>query len=351
MTLWQEPSRQFPYLTLPSGSSKSPVLPEHLVRVGGQLAVPVSDSFLEAWEGPIEESPAAITKALRPLVACFNTFILAGQGLVQVSTKDSPRDFVTEMDVGLEMIIRIWLNRHFPTHKIIGEEGFKDQLTAEDTVWYVDPIDGTSNFIESHQNITFQLGSTKQGKPYVAIMGLPFEGRVISGHCDVPGIEGLDVRPLDGQFPLTIGAEFREHKREESVFFDRITQELAAQKLRVKSIGVNLLACVEGRSWAFYKPDLKLWDGIPPLCLLMFACPGVFDIGFYIPQHKGRVTLENSQKVSIFGNDEVMISRLNKKHALDCRIGTLIVTPNARPDIQDFLTQACLKTGVGGDPE
>jgi fructose-1,6-bisphosphatase/inositol monophosphatase family enzyme len=346
MTSWIEPSHTFPYLTLPKGVSHSPVLSQQLVRTKGELAVSVSDAFLKAWIGPIAESPKSITEALATLADTFNSLILAGRGLVKVSTKESPRDFVTEMDIGLEMIVRVWLNRHFPSHKIIGEEGHKAQVGAEDVVWYIDPIDGTSNFIESDSGITFQMGATKNGKPYSAVMGLPFENQVVSGHCEAPGIIGMSVTPMSDRFPFAIGAEFREHKHEEALLFNKITEELGAEKIRVKSIGINILSCIEGKSWAFYKPDLKLWDGIPPLCLLEFACPGVFEIDFYLPKSEGAVTEDNHQKCSIFGNDPVMISRLNRKHSTDCRIGTLIVTPRTNRKLRDYLTKACFESAL-----
>ncbi len=61
----------------------------------------------------------------------------------------NPRDLVTEVDVRIEKLIRRRILQHFPTHKIIGEEGGWDKsIKDQDWFWIIDPIDGTTNFIQ-----------------------------------------------------------------------------------------------------------------------------------------------------------------------------------------------------------
>ena len=54
-------------------------------------------------------------------------------------------DLVTEADRASEALIRERLTAAFPAHGIYGEEGTRDQLESEFR-WYVDPLDGTTNF-------------------------------------------------------------------------------------------------------------------------------------------------------------------------------------------------------------
>ena len=54
-------------------------------------------------------------------------------------------DLVTEADRASEALIRERLSAAFPAHGIYGEEGTRDQLESEFR-WYVDPLDGTTNF-------------------------------------------------------------------------------------------------------------------------------------------------------------------------------------------------------------
>ena len=57
-------------------------------------------------------------------------------------------DLLTEYDLASEELIREHLSREFPTHRIIGEENAESG--EGELVWYVDPIDGTTNFAHGH---------------------------------------------------------------------------------------------------------------------------------------------------------------------------------------------------------
>src|SRR5271168_851824 len=54
-------------------------------------------------------------------------------------------DLVTIADRESEALIRQRLHEHWPSHDILGEEGGL-QDTGSDYRWYVDPLDGTTNF-------------------------------------------------------------------------------------------------------------------------------------------------------------------------------------------------------------
>ncbi len=44
----------------------------------------------------------------------------------------------------------------YPDHSIIGEEGYGDEVTSLDgTVWIIDPIDGTMNFVHQKETSPF----------------------------------------------------------------------------------------------------------------------------------------------------------------------------------------------------
>ncbi len=66
-------------------------------------------------------------------------------------------DLVTEADRASEALIKSRLAAAFPTHGIYGEEGTRDRLTAEYR-WYVDPLDGTTNFAHGFPSFCVLLG-------------------------------------------------------------------------------------------------------------------------------------------------------------------------------------------------
>jgi len=56
-----------------------------------------------------------------------------------------PSDLVTEADRRSEALIVRGLHKHFPTHAVVSEEGGGQKIDS-DYRWYVDPLDGTTNF-------------------------------------------------------------------------------------------------------------------------------------------------------------------------------------------------------------
>ena len=59
-------------------------------------------------------------------------------------TGDNP---VTEIDLKTQNLIISKINRKFPKHAILGEEGESKKVVKADYLWIIDPIDGTKNFI------------------------------------------------------------------------------------------------------------------------------------------------------------------------------------------------------------
>ncbi|XP_071629683.1 inositol monophosphatase 2-like isoform X2 [Temnothorax longispinosus] len=72
-------------------------------------------------------------------------------------------DFVTEHDHKIEKILIDGLSKEFPDHKIIAEEtigtGEMPGLTNAPT-WFIDPIDGTHNFIHLFPHFCISVGLT-----------------------------------------------------------------------------------------------------------------------------------------------------------------------------------------------
>ncbi|HEY9581820.1 MAG TPA: inositol monophosphatase family protein [Savagea sp.] len=78
---------------------------------------------------------------------------------ISVDTKASANDLVTNIDREIEQFFIEHITRDFPEHRIVGEEGFGDQIDSLDgVVWFLDPIDGTMNFVHQKRNFAISLG-------------------------------------------------------------------------------------------------------------------------------------------------------------------------------------------------
>src|SRR5262245_49221442 len=82
--------------------------------------------------------------------------------------KLSVRDPVSEVDRRVETLIRTRLAERFPTHDIIGEEMEERPSVGQECVWAVDPIDGTTNFVNGFPMFAASIGMLHRGS---AILG------------------------------------------------------------------------------------------------------------------------------------------------------------------------------------
>ncbi|MEO8276171.1 MAG: inositol monophosphatase family protein [Thermoanaerobaculia bacterium] len=66
---------------------------------------------------------------------------------LEVRTK-AQNDFVTQADHESEAVLVSELLRRFPDHRILAEEGSKNSSASGDYEWVIDPLDGTTNFLQ-----------------------------------------------------------------------------------------------------------------------------------------------------------------------------------------------------------
>lgn len=71
-------------------------------------------------------------------------------------------DLVTVADRTVEKLIRTRLGEVFPDHGIYGEEGTRERLEREFR-WYVDPLDGTTNFAHGFPQFCVSMGLEQRG--------------------------------------------------------------------------------------------------------------------------------------------------------------------------------------------
>lgn len=81
-----------------------------------------------------------------------------------IDTKSNPNDLVTTMDKETESYFASKIKGAYPDHALLSEEGYGDKLTSLDgTVWIVDPIDGTMNFVHQKRNFAISIGIYHNG--------------------------------------------------------------------------------------------------------------------------------------------------------------------------------------------
>jgi fructose-1,6-bisphosphatase/inositol monophosphatase family enzyme len=263
---WIPPTLSFPILNLPQLQHTPPQNWHPIQSITPQIGVPISDQFVHIFNTPPQNIHCSVELNTRLHIVGegLSALIRKGRGIVTHRSKSSPTDIVTDMDQGIEMLFRIWLFKHYPHHKIIGEEGVKDKFDYHDITWFIDPIDGTRNFVDNKDDVALLLGAIKAGKPYSSYVGLPFYNR----HLSLNDTQHSRVIPNITMRPIAIGSEFFETRLDEAHLFQSILSQFNAKPHRTMSIGVSLLNVWDGKLDLFYKPFLKPWDAIAPLLFI-----------------------------------------------------------------------------------
>lgn len=205
-------------------------------------------------------------------------------------------DLVTEADRSSERLIRERLQTVFPDHGIFGEEGTRDGLDREYR-WYVDPLDGTTNFAHRFPVFCVSLGLERRSKGTAP----EEDGELVAGVIFDPMREELFVAEkgkgayLNGKRIHTsktpdlaealVATGFPSRKRHDNPnihFYQEFTLRSHGVR-RAGSAALDLAYTACGRFDAYWEFNLNPWDTSAGFLLVLEAGGTVttFDGGPY----------------------------------------------------------------------
>jgi myo-inositol-1(or 4)-monophosphatase len=177
-------------------------------------------------------------------------------------------DLVTQYDVETEHFLLTALAEAFPGYTLVGEESYEGSYELERAI-YIDPIDGTTNFVHGIPHLAVSLGVREEGHPQMAVVYNPILDELYwaqRGRGAWLGEERLKVaddRELQNAliatgFPyakVNRGPEYRWVVDAVAALLPRI-QDLR----RLGSAACDLSYTARGIFAGFYEIDLKPWD-------------------------------------------------------------------------------------------
>jgi len=186
---------------------------------------------------------------------------------------------VTLADRAASDLIMAGLRRAFPDDIIVSEESPPDaaRLTAE-RVWYVDPIDGTKDFIRGEDGFAVMIGLCVGARPRVGVVYQPTRDRLwraapdLGAWLDEDGAapRRLAVSTLDDPAAIRLVGS-RSHRGE---MVERVKRELGVtDELAIGSVGLKLglIAMAERDLYVNPFPKCKAWDTCAPEAILEAA--------------------------------------------------------------------------------
>ena len=122
---------------------------------------------------------------------------------IEVEFKDDKqRDPVTAADKQTQEYLAAEITRRFPGHGVLGEEATKEEQESEeparDTLWVLDPLDGTTNFLNGLPVFASSIGVIHLGRPVAAALYIPWpaDGGGFVLHCRKGGGCFADDEPV-----------------------------------------------------------------------------------------------------------------------------------------------------------
>jgi myo-inositol-1(or 4)-monophosphatase len=217
----------------------------------------------------------------------------AGQLLLQYSTeqisretKSSTIDIVTEADRSAEAYINRELERLYPAHHIVGEEEGDRGAAASEAgfVWYVDPLDGTTNYANHIPHYCVSLGLTDtQRRPLVGVVYEPTRDELysaITGEGAHLNGQPLRVSTKDELLQCVVASGFAYDKHENP---DNNVPQWEAFMLktrgvrRIGSAALDLAYVAAGRFDGYWERSLNPWDALAGMLLVQEAGGTVTD--------------------------------------------------------------------------
>jgi histidinol-phosphatase len=193
---------------------------------------------------------------------------------LQIDTKPD-RTFVTQADTAIERMIRDRLLAAYPDHGLVGEE-YGTEAGDASVRWYIDPIDGTHNFIRGVPLFGTLLAVERDGELQAAVLSAPAlderwwawraGGAWARNRGEAPRrISVSGVTSLgDAQILYGSGRDIAASGRAPG--FDALLQDVWRERGFGDFWGYALVA--EGAAEAMVEVGLSAWDAAAPMLLV-----------------------------------------------------------------------------------
>jgi myo-inositol-1(or 4)-monophosphatase len=191
-----------------------------------------------------------------------------------IETKHDPQDVVSIADREVESLIRARVAAVFAEDGFLGEE-FGLQSGHSGFTWVVDPIDGTSPFVNGMPNWCVSIGLLHDNQPVVGVISAPCHGEIYAsalGQGATLNGKVLTLNPSRTIRNAVTGIGANHYVRPQVIA--RIVEDLltAGGNFIRNGSGALMLAYVAaGRLVGYYEPYMHAWDCVAGYCLVREA--------------------------------------------------------------------------------
>ena len=207
-------------------------------------------------------------------------------------------DLVTVADRQSEALILERIRSTFPTHDVMGEEGTRIE-TGSEYKWYVDPLDGTTNFAHGYPVFCVSLAVDYRGERIAGVVYDPTRDELFAAEkgsgAQLNG-KPIHVSPAARAAECLVGTGFPSHKRHKNpniYFYHQITLRSHGVR-RAGSAALDLCNVAAGRYDGFWEFNLNPWDTAAGVLMVQEAGGRVTDFAGGPFQIASRETLASN---------------------------------------------------------
>lgn len=185
-----------------------------------------------------------------------------------IHTSKGGLDFLTQADAETDEYLRKEIKKTFPQTELLTEETFAGSFAPfrhKESVWIIDPIDGTTNFSRGDSHCAISVGLVHKDVTVVGVVHLPFENKTYWATIDGESYcndEELHVSGINNLGVSSVGYDWSWDTKERMRMFQSLRKFVphVRQPLSMGSAASDICLVAEGRLDGYFIYGLKPWD-------------------------------------------------------------------------------------------
>ena len=223
---------------------------------------------------PISGKISELDIAIEAVIEAGNAILEIYQKDYKTSTKndDSP---ITDADLKSNEVIKNILSQ--TKHWILSEEDEDNsQRISQETIWIIDPLDGTSDFIDKTGEFTVMISLVKNKKPILGVIGWPTEKTLFAAQKDSGAFkfsngkwEKISVTRISEVSKCrTVGSRHHLSDKEKSFIKKLGIEDFTSIG---SSLKVGKISSGEAEAYITTTNKMKEWDSAASYCIISEA--------------------------------------------------------------------------------
>ena len=224
---------------------------------------------------------------------------------LEMETKSSLHDVVTEVDKECEQLIISRISEAYPNHSILAEESGKHTKAGSEWEWVVDPLDGTNNYSQGIHIFCVSIGVRRNGVTQLGVVFCPAMDALFTA------IRGEGAQWNGRQIHVSRKSDLNECIVASGFPYDKGTVSSADNNLdnlcrllpqlrgfrRMGSAAYDLCSVAAGMLDGYWELNLKPWD----------ACAGML-----IVEEAGGIvrSFREDRNISIVAGNETIVNKI-----------------------------------------